>query len=41
MSWAPYVNEMMKNGTMQYAAVIGAADGLIWAASPGFDVHYS
>lgn len=36
MAWQPYVDEMKKNGNVEDAAVIGAADALIWAASPGF-----
>ncbi len=46
MAWQPYVDELMKNGNLDHGAVCGAADGLIWAADPGFklseydtDVH--
>ena len=36
MAWQPYVTELMKNGNLDHAAIIGKADGLIWAADAGF-----
>merc|ERR1712021_138647 len=34
----PYVNEMMKNGSMSGAAVCGI-NGAMWAVSPGFSLQ--
>lgn len=38
--WQPYVQELMKNGSMQYAAICGVNDGLPWATSDGFSVIF-
>jgi len=38
MAWQPYVNEMMKNGSMSGSAVCGI-NGAMWAVSPGFSLQ--
>ena len=39
MSWDAYVQHMMKNGSMCYAAIIGNKDGAPWALSQGFNIN--
>lgn len=38
MAWQPYVDELLKHGHLESAAIVGASDALIWAASPGFQL---
>merc|ERR1712014_526565 len=38
MAWQPYVNEMLKNGSMSGCAVCGI-NGAMWAVSPGFSLQ--
>jgi len=37
MAWQPYVNEMMKNGSLVHAAIVGH-NGAVWAQSQGFSL---
>jgi hypothetical protein len=36
MAWQPYVAELMKNGNLNHAAILGKADALVWASDPAF-----